>query len=97
MKIKGKDVLQLTIAEALTFAASYAVSEALKQKRIDEPLAESLLDRMNFISRSLIAGKVISWDDKSFQFTAHDISEATIEEGDSLPTSDVLIINGETE
>lgn len=95
MKIKGKDVMTLSVVEALTYAASYAVSEALKQKKIDEQTADLLLDRMNYISRSLLGGKVIVWDDKSFAFIAHDVSEATFEEGDSLPTSDVLIINGE--
>ena len=97
MKIKGRDVLQVTIAEALTFAASYAVSEALKQKRIDETTAENLLERMNYIARNLVAGKVISWDEKSFAFVANDITEATLEDGDELPATDVLVINGESE
>lgn len=95
MKIDNRPVIEVTVEEAIAFAASYAISEAVKQEALDEALAQKLLDRMNILAGGLLSGKIVSWNRETKEFDLRELSEATLEEGDTGPTPDVLVINGE--
>lgn len=82
------------IYQAITWAATFAVKEAIVSGALNEKQATELIKRMNTIMDWLGDNKIVMFDKKSGLFKPHDVNEAT-ERAEEVEDPDVLVIKGD--
>lgn len=92
MRLKNHEVHEVNIYQSITWAATFAIKEAIVAGWLTEQQANHLIDRMNTIMELLTDGKIVEFDPAKGTFQGHDISEATQEDETAEP--DVLVIKG---
>lgn len=94
MKLQGHTVTSVDIYQAITWAATFAIKEAIEAGSLNEAQATRLIKRMNTIIDWLGDNKIVKFNEKTGLFEPHDVSEAT-EMAEEVEDPDVLIIKGD--
>lgn len=94
MKLYGRKVEEVSPLKSITWAASFAIQEAVSAGVFTRTQADALVDRMNEIMGWLFRGQIVVYNEQTKLFEPHSPTGLTPEPGDETP--DVLVIKGES-